>query len=164
MNSQFVTVFEVCAKPINWQPLIICAIFCIVGLGIVVQKWRSEERTKYLFAGVIFCIVAFIVGFGSYRRDTYGIPEAAQALREGRVSTIEGRVTDFVPMPYGGHPDEQFTVSGVRFSYSDYFNVPCFNNSSSHGGPIREGLWVRLSYRGNCILKIEVWKPPAAAH
>ena len=164
MNSQFVTVFEISAKPINWQPLIICAIFCIVGLGVVLQKWRSEERTKYAFAGAIFCFVAFIIGFAFYRGDTYGIPEAAKALRDGRVSIIEGRVTDFVPMPYGGHPDEQFTVSGVRFSYSDYIVVPCFNNTTSHGGPIRDGLWVRLSYRGNCILKIEVWKSTTAAH
>jgi hypothetical protein len=164
MNSQFVTVFEISNKPINWQPLINCAIFCIVGIGVVLWKWRSEERTRYLFVGIGFCFIAFVIGFGSYRGDTYGIPEATQALREGRVSTVEGRVTDFVPMPYGGHPDEQFTVSGVRFSYSDYLIVPCFNNASSQGGPIKEGLWVRLSYRDNCILKIEVWRPSAATH
>jgi len=162
MKSQFVTVFEIAARPINWQPLIVCAMFCIVAVAIVLWKWRSEERTKYLLIGVTFCFIAFVVGYGSYRDYTYGLPEAALALHEGRVSTIEGRVVDFVPMPFGGHADEQFTVSGVRFSYSDYVVVPCFNNTSSHGGPIRDGLWVRLAYRDNCILRIEVWKPSSA--
>ena len=164
MNSQFVTVFEIATKPVNWQPIILCAVFCIVAVAIVIWKWRSGERTKYLLVGTSFCVIAFVVGFGSYREYTYGLPEAARALREGRVSTIEGRVADFVPMPLSGHADEQFTVSGVRFSYSDYVVVPCFNNTSSHGGPIREGLWVRLAYRGNCILKLEVWKQTGALH
>jgi hypothetical protein len=31
-----------------------------------------------------------------------------------------------------------------------------FNNTSSHGGPIREGLPVRVSYVGNTILKLEI--------
>lgn len=164
MHSQFVTVFEISAKPMNWHPVINCFIFCIVGLGVVLWKWRSDERIKYLLVGVGLCFIAFIIVFGSYRGETHGVPEAAQALREGRVSIIEGRVEDFVPMPYGGHPEEQFTVSGVRFSYSDYVIQPCFNNTSSHGGPVRKGMWVRLSYRDNCILKIEVWKPAAATH
>ena len=148
----------------DWQPLISCACGCIMVVVIVLRKWRSEERTRYLLVGLGFCFIIFVVGFGFYRGYTYGIPQAAQALRDGRVSTIEGRVTDFVPMPYGGHSNEHFTVHGVQFSYSDYLIAPCFNNTSSHGGPIREGLWVRLSYRDNCILKIEVWKPSAAAH
>jgi len=59
-------------------------------------------------------------------------------------------------MPYTGHQDETFTVNGVRFSYSD-FGVTCgFNNSASHGGPIREGLQVRIHYVGNAILRLEV--------
>jgi hypothetical protein len=44
----------------------------------------------------------------------------------------------------------------VEFSYSDYVIVPCFNNTASHGGPIRDGLRVRIAYSGNCILKLEV--------
>jgi hypothetical protein len=62
-------------------------------------------------------------------------------------------------MPYSGHPNETLSVNGVEFSYSDYVIVPCFNNTTSHGGPIRDGLRVRIAYSGNCILKLEIAAP-----
>jgi hypothetical protein len=67
-------------------------------------------------------------------------------------------------MPYEGHSYEEFRVGSVQFSYSDYQDRPGFNQSSSHGGPIREGLRVRIAYSDNCnewpksILKLEVQK------
>ena len=63
---------------------------------------------------------------------------------------------DFVPMPYTGHASERFAVGGKTFSYSDYILTGCFNNAASHGGPIKAGLTVRVSYVGNCIVRLEV--------
>jgi hypothetical protein len=49
-----------------------------------------------------------------------------------------------------------FRVGDVRFAYSD-FRVSCgFNNTTSHGGPVREGLHVRIHYVEGIILKFEV--------
>lgn len=69
---------------------------------------------------------------------------------------VEGVVEKFVPMPHAGRSHESFWVNGVRFSYSDYEITPAFNNTASHGGPIYEGLPIRISYVGNKILKLEV--------
>jgi hypothetical protein len=61
------------------------------------------------------------------------------------------------------HQDESFMVEGVTFEYSDYDLSKCgFNNTASHGSPIREGLSVRISYRDDRILKIEI--PQQAAN
>ena len=76
---------------------------------------------------------------------------------------IEGTVSQFIPMPYTGHAMESFVVHGVRFAYSDYVITAGFNNTSSHGGPIREGLPVRIWYRGNEILRLDVAKRPNQA-
>jgi hypothetical protein len=65
-------------------------------------------------------------------------------------------VTGFMPMPVTGHAMEHFCVSGACFSYSDYVVTAGFNRTSSRGGPIREGLPVRVTYLGNTILKLEV--------
>jgi hypothetical protein len=78
------------------------------------------------------------------------------ALKEGNIAVVEGRVENFVPMPYIGHAQERFSVCGVSFSYSDYGVTAGFNNTSSHGGPIREGLWVRMAYVGNSIARLEI--------
>jgi hypothetical protein len=41
-------------------------------------------------------------------------------------------------------------------SYSDYVVTAGFNNTASHGGPIRQDLPVRISYVGNSIVKLEI--------
>lgn len=69
---------------------------------------------------------------------------------------VQGYVTNFRPMPYEGHQDECFSVQSETFCYSDYGITAGFNNSASHGGPIREGLPVRVSYVGNTIVRLEV--------
>jgi hypothetical protein len=78
------------------------------------------------------------------------------AYRRSQFSVVEGRVTNFRPMPYDGHQDECFSVQSQTFCDSDYVVTPGFNNSASHGGPIHEGLPVRISYVGNTIVRLEV--------
>lgn len=82
------------------------------------------------------------------------------ALRSGTASVVEGPVEHFHPMPYTGHANETFDVSGVHFEYSDYGITAGFNNTSSHGGPIREGLDVRIAFigprTGATIVRLEI--------
>jgi hypothetical protein len=59
-------------------------------------------------------------------------------------------------MPYEGHQDECFSVQNQRFCYSDYEIAPGFHNATSHGGPIRADLPVRIAYRDGRILRLEV--------
>jgi hypothetical protein len=49
-------------------------------------------------------------------------------------------------------------VQSETFCYSDYGITAGFNNSTSHGGPTREGLPVRVSYIGNTIVRLEARK------
>jgi hypothetical protein len=75
----------------------------------------------------------------------------------------EGFVTNFHPMPSGGHDSERFIVNGVEFEYSD-FEISGFgyNNAKSHGGAIDETKYVRINYikekKINLILKLEIRK------
>jgi hypothetical protein len=61
-------------------------------------------------------------------------------------------------MPYEGHEYECFSVHLHRFCYSDYMAVPGFRNTASHGGPIRPGIAVRVTYVGASILRLEIAK------
>lgn len=77
-------------------------------------------------------------------------------------SIVSGNVTDFVPAPEGGHANESFRVTGIPFEFSDYVVTGGFNQSASHGGPLRQGLPVRICYvgdgirGGNVIVRLEI--------
>jgi hypothetical protein len=103
----------------------------------------------FLSVAVTFTVVIFANTYSAYQATV-------TALDHGQYSVIEGQVTNFVPMPYEGHSDESFVVKGHRFSYSDYKLTPGFHNTASHGGPIHEGLYVRVTYVGGLILRLEI--------
>jgi hypothetical protein len=114
-----------------------------------------QGRARAIFSWVffIFALLLAAVGLPGTLQEYH---RATSDLLEGRYSIVEGPVMDFVPMPYEGHALESFTVRGHRFSYSDYVVTAGFRNTASHGGPIREGLYVRITYAGNLILRLEV--------
>jgi hypothetical protein len=80
----------------------------------------------------------------------------SSAQEEGCVELVEGTVRDFIPMPYAGHAMERFCIQSKCFEYSDYDVTSGFNNTSSHDGPIREGLPVRVTFVGGTIVKLEI--------
>jgi len=101
----------------------------------------SRRVFTYVVAGLgvlwAFGAAATVYGFHA---------EARAAARSPNTPVVEGVVEDFHAAPYEGHQDESFAVSGVRFAYSDFVITGGFRQSSSHGGPIREGLVVRIRY------------------
>jgi hypothetical protein len=155
---EFETVFDITKEPCPWQFPAIGIAFAVGGmfLGFVMRKEKPLRRRlgPWFIAvfGGIWTILVYQSTVGRYF-------EGCHALRQGKASLIEGSVEDFIPMPYQGHAEEHMTVGGVRFSYSDYTMTSCFKKTSSHGGPIRAGLYVRIHYLENCILKLEVHKP-----
>ena len=114
---------------------------------------RGRARTVFSWCFLLFSVLWTVTVFATtarqYRTDV-------GALREGRYSVIEGQVTQFIPMPYTGHGQESFVVNGHRFAYSDYVLTTGFHHTSLHGGPIRSGLNVRVSYIGRLIVRLEI--------
>jgi hypothetical protein len=113
---------------------------------------QGRQRKAFNWFILVFSVawVIFVLhsSYGQYRT-------AVAELKQGNYNVVEGPVTDFVPMAYG-HKGERFTVSGQRFSYSDDIVTTGFHHAAADGGPIHEGLYVRISYVRNTILKLEV--------
>jgi hypothetical protein len=78
------------------------------------------------------------------------------SLLNGKYTVVEGVVVDFVPMPYSGHAMEKLNVDGHHYEYSDYNVVAGFNNTQSHGGPIHQGLRVRIADVDGQIARLEI--------
>jgi hypothetical protein len=55
---------------------------------------------------------------------------------------------------------ESFVVQGVTFKYSDYAIIAGFNNRASHGGPVREGVPVKIWYWHGQILHLQIKNEP----
>lgn len=112
---------------------------------------RVARALGYSFLG--FALLWTGLVFTATRSESKTLRDA---LQNGSAEVVEGRVEGFVPMPYTGHARERFTVCGVPFSYSDYEVTEGFNRTSSHGGPLREGSWVRITHVGNLIGRLEI--------
>jgi hypothetical protein len=80
---------------------------------------------------------------------------AEKALLKHDYSVAEGIVTDFIPMPPGGHATESFRVGGARFAYGSGWGSTVFN-SEWNTCFIHNGVQARITYRGSDILKVEV--------
>jgi len=80
--------------------------------------------------------------------------QCMNALETDHFNTVEGMITDFVPMPKEGHQKESFKVEGIEFNYSDYEPSCGFHNTKSHGGPIDQGKYVKINYYKGLILQL----------
>ncbi len=160
---QYELIFDVTQSGFrNWTFPAFGLVFVAVGLFLL----KNRSSLPLMFPGTIgpkdgaklaYFVLAFSVLWTTVSFMTTGRDYLAlrRALKEGNVDVVEGRVENFVSIP---HKTERFTVCGAAFSYSDYLVTAGFNNTSSHGGPIRPGIWVRIAHLGNSIARLEVAK------
>ena len=155
-HDQYRVAFDLSQKSFEWWFPAFGLVFVAIG-GVIVwlgrtRNWQGSRRIAGYFMIGFACLwsgVTFSTTFSDYAA-------LHSAYRRSQFSVVEGRVTNFRPMPYEGHQLECFSVQSQTFCYSDYVVTAGFSNSASHGGPIREGLPVRISYIGNSIVRVEV--------
>lgn len=135
----------------------------LVGALLLAIVWKRPERAARVFA------LLWIVGWGGLSAwSAYGIVarhgEAKSWLASRRVEIVEGAVANFAPATSDRKGLETFSVGGRLFRIEDgQAKVPGLNRTSARGGPIRSGATVRLSVRGESILRVEELAPPPAA-
>lgn len=157
----YVTVFD--ASHLGWRnfwPIALGLLFVAIGSvqlfapGLF-ARLPGKARLGRPFAWFFLLFAILWTGIASWSLIGDALDARAHALRRD-CTTVEGRVEHFRPMPPEGHDLESFDVAGRHFEYSDFIMSAGFNTSASHGGPIREGLPVRICYRGGDILVLEV--------
>jgi len=123
-------------------------------LGIVrkpsvwMQKWLPRV---FVIGATLWTVAVFAATFVDYR-------QAVDALHAGEANVVEGPVDQYSQVP---SKSESFDVNSVKFSYSDNLLIAGFNHTAFHGGPIRQGLPVRIWYRHGQILRLQI-KPAEA--
>lgn len=148
----FHTVFEAGWSDLPWLTAMVGP--AILAFAYVVARYSPKQHAKAvaglgLIVGTFWTIFMGVLFFQSAK--------VLKDFRFGQAQTMEGEVTDFSPMPPTGHATESFTLNGVRFAYSNLeFHGPCFDRTVTVGGPIKNGLHVRVTRVVNCIVKLEV--------
>jgi hypothetical protein len=148
----------------GWWIFGVGILFFSVGLGIIlfgdskllnsIIESSSKQRVVMPIIGCIFG--ALWIGLGIINYSNFA--NLRTAARDGSTEIVEGKVEQFVPMPYEGHAQETFIVNGRYFAYSDYDQTKGFNRTQSHGGPMKEGLQVRITHVDGSIVKLEIAK------
>jgi hypothetical protein len=167
-SSGYITVFDVTQAGFRQWTFPFVGVLLIAGglamrplvrIGIYRPQypWMMKWFPR-LFVG--FAIVWTLISFASTFADYRG---AVSALQDNRARVVEGAVTEFKPIPYTGKGMESFVVQGVRFKYSNYDVTAGFNTTTAHGGPIREGLPVKIWYSDGKILRLDVKRGPGHA-
>ncbi len=154
---EYHTVFDVIQNGVHWLgPFVIfvaAALFLLIGWVLRQSDERNASARGLIFhavggIGVLGALVLFASAVAEYH-------EASKLLADRRYSMIEGAVSNFIPMPPGGHGVESFGINGVAFSYGSGWGSTYFN-SEWNGGSLHDGVHARITYRGADILKVEV--------
>src|SRR5262249_39497658 len=133
----------------------------VVAVGAVLVRYREPlvpRKPPWLRRIGPMLVLAFAILWttGAFLVTYLPYLSLASALRSGRAQVVQGPVMDFTPLPPTGKGNESFVVSGRRFSYSDYNLTAGFNNTASHGGPMRNGLLVRVTHADGAIVRLEI--------
>jgi hypothetical protein len=134
-------------------PPLFALVFGFIGWAV-----KNSGDPQWLAKGTFFMVISalglglslvFLVSqLNKYHR-------AKKALETGNYQVAEGTVSDFVPMPPGGHSIEHFRVAGSAFQYGSGWGSVVFN-SEWNRGDIRNGAQVRIAYSDGNILRVEV--------
>jgi hypothetical protein len=129
-------------------------------MGLLLMKLFKSKRF-YVIVGVfvasmasLFLLISLVIFIPSFVK-------LRTAYVSGRSVVLEGVVQNLRLAPTLGPARESFMVDGVSFSYNALDDTPCFHNAPFHGGPIREGMDVRIHYYEGCIQRIEVLQKAA---
>ena len=153
---------------VEWDFISTGILFSIIGAILVFSPRirlflarRASKKFSLIFSWSIFGFALLWTLLAS-SATFFDNKESKIISIENTCISIEGVVDNFNPMPYEGHQLETFEVEGVKFGYSDFVLNGGFNNTASHGGPISDGLRVKICYlhrkrtQSNVIVRLEI--------
>jgi hypothetical protein len=142
------------ARWILWSwPVVLAAVLVVLSaLWVAVINWKRGLRLRTFGIGLTLLLILTVW----FRYSYYHWIFFTQYLDSGPYQSVEGPVENYLATPGKVVNFEQFTVNGVRLGYGSLGMPKCFSHPAANGGPIREGLPVRITYHGNCIVKLEI--------
>ena len=151
------TVFDIAGDGIRqiWVLPLIGLVLLVFSAECVVVV-RNSERVWFAWL-LVTLTAAFTIVSSALPLTIY--MKGRRALSTGSYDKVEGRVEHFRPMPAGGHALERFTIRGEEFTYTDYATSPFFHQTRRSGGPVHDGVYLRVFHVDGDIIRLEVCTP-----
>jgi hypothetical protein len=150
---KYQTIFEMGLRAFPWGVLFHPLILVVVGLVLFVFSGARQLPRILGAVGAAFGAMLFLILAIRLIPDYFG---SRQTYLNGNSSIVEGQVKNFRPTPSLGAARESFSVGGRPFSFNVLDTTPCFHDAPLHKGPIHEGLYVRIYFKGDCIQRLDV--------
>jgi hypothetical protein len=113
------------------------------------EKHTARARTAALVAAVAILLVSGLQGAGQWSAF-----DLSHRLADGNATVFSGTVEK--AGGGGAWGWECFTVEGREFCYGDDSSYVGFHQTAANGGPIHNGLRVRVSSVGDVIVRLEI--------
>ena len=119
--------------------------------------FKDASKRSWWVSPSLFLGFALLWTLSTFSFTYFDYRQLRSAFEEGRCQIVEGRIQNFSPgKDNRGETDETFDVSGVHFSYSAYSASPGFNQTVAKGGPLKEGVQVRIFVYKQNIARLEI--------
>ena len=156
-QESYQTIFELGYSSFPWASVARPVVFVAIEL---LLAWLFRKKMFYFIFGGFVASMASIMLLTSMVVLVPHFVECHSAYVSGKSIVVDGVVENFHPAPAIGPAAESFTVRGILFSYNKLDYSPCFHNAPLRGGPIRDGLHVRIHYNDECIQRVELRAEP----
>ena len=94
-----------------------------------------------------FCTVVFLICFALH---IFEYNEYKNMLKTNTVSTVQGYVENYAPLPRDGKGTENFEINGVHFAYNDADGTNGYKKTANRGGVItHNGQYLVIKYVTN---------------
>jgi len=140
-----------------WVPIVV---LLMAGAALVINntvgiapagrpQYRRMFDTIFVVSGLCVAGLIFWATYSDYAH-------LRNAVRSGNFEVVEGTVSQFAPADSGDHVPETFAVGKHRYQYSWAVITAGFHRTAPHGGPIRDGLHVRIYDVSGQIARLEI--------
>jgi energy-coupling factor transporter transmembrane protein EcfT len=154
-KPMWITLYDVSRDGIGIVPWFFALMWIAGIIGGALFVLTSPIGRLFLALWLTFWLVAG--GFGLGYSVFYNFAANVHALKAGSCQIVEGPIANFHPQNIMRKGDsEHFVVAGHEFTYEyDNLGGGGLRSSKSFRVPLKEGLYVKVWYRGGIICRLE---------
>ncbi|MFZ6642258.1 hypothetical protein ACO0LL_21225 [Undibacterium sp. TC4M20W] len=124
--------------------------------GLPVYSWSARPDKPFR----VFPYMLLAIGMGSayltYQHSYVAYTDLRSAYEAGKCEITEGKVENLQRNFKKGESPVSFDIGHKQFAFRGGRDTPAFQQTTSSGGPVREGQQLRIASCDGAIVKLEI--------